>query len=174
MTNGDFIQVLPPEAPCLSPDYAGSLGVACEFAGSVLYYIVVLTLRESRTCQHLGSLHHPGGCWATLPNINLKHCLQHWKKRAYRRIVSIRRPLKPPKTCLVRSIVACRRHGPYVGCVTVKFQRRSGTILIVLLRSTIKKLNGWNSSPQSAFRHPNRQNTQHFEQDGGGVQSSVA
>jgi len=44
VTNGDFIQVLPPEAPCLSPDYAGSLGVACEFTGSLLYYLVVLTL----------------------------------------------------------------------------------------------------------------------------------
>ena len=165
---------LPPVTSCLRPNYTGSLGVACEFAGSLLYYIVVLSLWEYHSCQHLESPPHPGGCWATLPNINLKHCLQHWKKRAYRRIVSIRRPLKPPKTYLVRSIVACRRHGPYVGCVTVKYQSRSGTILIVLLRSTIKKLNGTNSSTRSAFRHPDRQNTQHFEQDGGSVQSSVA
>jgi len=44
VTNGDFLQVLPPKAFCLSPDYAGSLGVACEFAGSLIYYIVVQTL----------------------------------------------------------------------------------------------------------------------------------
>jgi len=174
VTNGDFVQVLHSEASSLSPGYAGSSRLACELAGRRLYYIVVLIFWESRSCQHLGSLHHPGGCWATLPNINLKHCLQHSKKQAYRRIVSIRRPLKPPKTCLVRSIVACRRHGPYVGCVTVKCQRPSGTILIVLLSCTIKKHNRRNGSPRSAFRHPYRQNTQHFEQNGGGVQSSVA
>ena len=141
MTNGDTVQVLPSEASFLSPGYAGSSRLACELAGRLIYYIVVLNFWESRSCQHLGSLHHPGGCWATLLSINLKHCLRRWKMRAYRRIVSIRRPLKPPKTCLVGSIVACRRHGPYVGCVTVKYQRRSGTILIVLLSCTIEKIN---------------------------------
>ena len=154
---------LPPVTSCLRPNYTGSLGVACEFAGSLLYYIVVLTLWEYRSCQHLESPPHPGGCWATLPNINLKHCLQHWKKQASPRIASIRRSLKRPKTYPVRTIAACRRPGPYVGCAIAKYRRHSSTKTIVLVSSTITKLGGRNSSTRSAFRHPDRQNTQHFE-----------
>ena len=154
---------LPPVTSCLRSDYAGSLGVACEFVGSLLYYIVVLTLWERRSCQHLESPPHPGGCWATLLNINLKHCLQHWKKQASPRIASIRRPLKRPKTYPIRTIAACRRPGPYVGYVIAKYRRHSSTKSIVLVSSTIIKISGRNSSTRSAFRHPDRQKTQHFE-----------
>jgi len=154
---------LPPVTSCLRPNYTGSLGVACEFAGSLLYYIVVLSIWEYRACQHLESPPHPGGCWATLPNINLKHCLQHWKKQASPRIASIRRSLKRPKTYPVRTIAACRRPGPYVGYAIAKYRRHSSTKSIVLVSSTITKLGGRNSSTRSAFRHPDRQKTQHFE-----------
>ena len=154
---------LPPVTSCLRSDCAGSLGVACEFVGSLLYYIVVLTLWERRSCQHLESPPHPGGCWATLLNINLKHCLQHWKKQASPRIASIRRPLKRPKTYPIRTIAACRRPGPYVGYVIAKYRRHSSTKSIVLVSSTITKLDGKNNSTRSAFRHPDRQKTQHFE-----------
>ena len=154
---------LPPVTSCLRSDYTGPLGVACEFAGSLLYYIVVLTLWECRSCQHLESPPHPGGCWATLLNINLKHCLQHWKKQASPPIESIRPPLKRPKTYPVRTIAACRRPGPYVGYAIAKYRRHSSTKSIVLVSSTITKLGGTNSSTRSAFRHPDRQNTQHFK-----------
>ena len=154
---------LPPVTSCLRSDYAGSLGVACEFVGSLLYYIVVLTLWERRSCQHLESPPHPGGCWATLLNINLKHCLQHWKKQASPRIASIRRPLKRPKTYPIRTIAACRRPGPYVDYAIAKYRRHSSTKSIVLVSSTIIKISGRNSSTRSAFRHPDRQKTQHFE-----------
>ena len=154
---------LPPVTSYLRPNYTGSLGVACEFAGSLLYYIVVLTLWECRSCQHLESPPHPGGCWATLLNINLKHYLQHWKKQASPRIAPIRPPLKRPKTYPVRTIAACRRPGPYAGYAIAKYRRHSSTTSIVLVSSTITKLGGRNSSTRSAFRHPDRQKTQHFE-----------
>ena len=107
--------------------------------------------------------HQLGGCWVTLPNINLKHCLLRWKKRAYPRIMSIRRRLRRLKIYPVRTIAAYRRPGLYVGCVTVKYQNRSNTRRNVPISSTKHRLYGRNNSPRSAFRHPNRQNTQHFE-----------
>ena len=154
---------LPPVTSCLRPNYTGSLGVACEFAGSLLYYIVVLTCGSTALASTSKAPPHPGGCWDTLLNINLKHCLQHWKKQASPRIASIRRPLKRPKTYPIRTIAACRRPGPYVGCAIAKYRRHSSTKTIVLVSSTITKLGGRNSSTRSAFRHPDRQKTQHFE-----------
>lgn len=149
--------------PCLSPGDTATPCLACPSVGGVLYYIVVLTLWECRSCQHLENPHHLGGCWVTLPNINLKHCLLRWKKRAYPRIMSIRRRLRRLKIYPVRTIAAYRRPGLYVGCVTVKYQNRSNTKRIVPISSTNHRLYGRNNSPRSAFRHPNRQNTQHFE-----------
>ena len=149
--------------PCLSPGDTGTPCLACPSVGGVLYYIVVLTLWECRSCQHLENPRHLGGCWVTLPNINLKHCLLRWKKRAYPRIMSIRRRLRRLKIYPVRTIAAYRRPGLYVGCVTVKYQNRSNTKRIVPVSSTNHRLYGRNNSPRSTFRHPNRQNTQHFE-----------
>ena len=154
---------LPPVGPCLSPGDMATPCLACPSAGGVLYYIVVLILWECRSCQHLENPHHLGGCWVTLPNINLKHCLLRWKKRAYPRIMSIRRRLKRLIIYPVRTIAAYRRPGLYVGCVTVKYQNRSNTKRNAPISSTNHRLYGRNNSPRSAFRHPNRQNTQHFE-----------
>ena len=122
---------------CLGPGDTGTPRLACLSVDLLLYYIVVLTLREYRSCQHRENPRHLGGCWVTLPNINLKHCLRRWKKRAYPRIMSIRQRLKQLKTYPVKTIAACRRPGLYVGCVTVKYQNRSNTKRIVPISSTL-------------------------------------
>ncbi len=152
-----------PVGACLGPGDTGTRHLACLSIGAILYYIVVLTLREWRSCQHPENPRRLGGCWVTLPNINLKHCLLRWKKRVYPRIMSIRRWLKRLKTYPVRTIAACRRPGLYVGCVTVKYQNRSNTKPIVLVSSTISRIYGRDNSRRSTVRHPNRQNAQHFE-----------
>ena len=163
MTNGDFIQVFTACNLLFKTKLHRFLGCRLRVRRQSIILYCSTNVWECRSCQHLESPPHPGGCWATLPNINLKHCLQHWKKQASPRIASIRRSLKRPKTYPVRTIAAYRRPGPYVGCAIAKYRRHSSTKSIVLVRSTITKLDGKNNSTRSAFRHPDRQNTQHFE-----------
>jgi len=174
VTNGDFVQIFTACDLLFKIRLRRLLGCRLRVRRQSIILYCSTNVMGAPLLPAPESPPHPGGCWATLLNINLKHCLQHWKKQASPRIASIRRSLKRPKTYPIRTIAACRRPGPYVGYAIAKYRRHSSTKSIVLVSSTIIKLGGRNNSTRSAFRHPDRQNTQHFEQDGGGVQSSVA